>query len=152
MKDSYLSAINSQRLITDGWMKLLLKLVVFLFILLFPSFVNPCPLEPRLDDIANDMSVNWRLDPSLGIVVRFVINGRFVMYAHPEIGPPGINHRCIPHPRGGCRTMIYYDKVKEVVFIDGNSFHTATSTPVMCRFEGEDWQAFYTISYGERIK
>jgi len=130
-------------------MKYLLNLLFFVFI---TANSYACPLEPILGDVYSDNNVHWRLDPSLGIVVRFMINGSFAMYAHPEVAPIGQNFGCIPHPRGGCRTMIVYPKLKEIVFVDDKVYHTASLNPSMCRMEGEDWKAFYRISYGERIK
>ena len=115
----------------------------FLFFLIVTTKSYSCPLEP---DLENDNAM-WRLDPSLGIVVRFRINGNFVYYAHPEKSSPGSNARCIPHPDGGCKKIVVFRKRGEVVFIDGNMYHIATLTPIMCRIEGNNWEAFYKISH-----
>ena len=115
--------------------------MVFYFTIIASSYA--CPLEPELE---RD-NVMWRLNPSLGVVVRFAINNSFIYYAHPEIAPPGYNADCVPHPRGGCKGIIVFKKRHEVVFVDGNSYHVATLTPIMCRMGSNNWEAFYKISH-----
>ena len=130
-------------------MKLILYLLFFCFI---TANSYSCPLEPLLIETQDSSDIHWRRDPSLGVVVRFIINGSYVMYAHPEVAPIGYNFKCIPHPRGGCKTIVVNPELREIVFIDDNIYHTATITPIMCRMAGKNWESFYRVSYGRRIK
>ncbi len=115
--------------------------VLFFFFSIASSYA--CPLEPELER----GDAVWRLNPSLGIVVRFIIGDKYTYYAHPEIGPPGSNADCIPHPKGGCKGIVVFRERREVVFIDGNSYHVATLIPIMCRVSDENWQSFYKINH-----
>lgn len=103
-----------------------------------------CPLEP---DIENYEGVQWSLNPSLGVVVRFPVGDEYIYYAHPETNGYGNNYGCVPHPKGGCKLIIYKKLEREIVFIDGNNYHTTTIHPTMCRMEGQNWEAFYLMSY-----